>query len=98
MAGRGQGRHHRRRPQLGVALAVNDIVREKNKVFLNSGAGTSDLTGKACTPNTVHWTYDTWALANGTGKQSCRPAATPGSSSLTTTPSGRRLNGTPPAW
>ena len=68
MAGRGQGRHHRRRPQLGVALAVNDIVREKNKVFLNSGAGTSDLTGKACTPNTVHWTYDTWALANGTGK------------------------------
>lgn len=55
-------------PNSGVALAVNDIVREKNKVFLNSGAGTSDLTGKACTPNTVHWTYDTWALANGTGK------------------------------
>ena len=55
-------------PNSGVALAVNDIVREKNKVFLNSGAGTSDLTGKACSPNTVHWTYDTWALANGTGK------------------------------
>jgi branched-chain amino acid transport system substrate-binding protein len=55
-------------PNSGVALAVSDIVREKNKVFLNSGAGTSDLTGKACSPNTVHWTYDTWALANGTGK------------------------------
>src|SRR5512144_1918989 len=55
-------------PNSGVALAVNEIVREKDKVFLNSGAGTSDLTGKACSPNTVHWTYDTWALANGTGK------------------------------
>ena len=55
-------------PNSGVALAVNEIVREKNRVFLNSGAGTSDLTGKACSPNTVHWTYDTWALANGTGK------------------------------
>src|SRR5512132_2259184 len=55
-------------PNSGVALAVSDIVREKNKVFLDSGAGTSDLTGKACSPNTVHWTYDTWALANGTGK------------------------------
>jgi branched-chain amino acid transport system substrate-binding protein len=50
-----------------VALAVNNITREKNKVMLNSGAATSDLTGKACSPNTVHWTYDTWALANGTG-------------------------------
>src|SRR5512144_426724 len=55
-------------PNSGVALAVNEIVREKDKVFLNSGAGTSDLTGKACSPNTIHWTYDTWALANGTGK------------------------------
>jgi branched-chain amino acid transport system substrate-binding protein len=36
-------------------------------VFLNSGAASSDLTGKACSPHTVHWTYDTWALANGTG-------------------------------
>lgn len=55
-------------PTSSVALAVNDIVREKNKVFLVSGAASSDLTGKACSPNTVHWTYDTWALANGTGK------------------------------
>jgi branched-chain amino acid transport system substrate-binding protein len=54
-------------PTSSVALAVNQIVKEKNKVFLVSGAASSDLTGKACTPNTVHWTYDTWALANGTG-------------------------------
>lgn len=50
-----------------VALAVNAVTREKNKVLIASGAGTADLTGKACTPNTVHWTYDTWALANATG-------------------------------
>ncbi len=54
-------------PTSSVALAVNDIVRDKNKVFLVSGAAASDLTGEKCTPNTVHWTYDTWALANGTG-------------------------------
>ncbi len=52
----------------GVALAVSQIVKEKNKVLLNSGAATSDLTGKACSPNTISWTYDTYALANGTGK------------------------------
>jgi branched-chain amino acid transport system substrate-binding protein len=55
-------------PNSGVALAVNEITREKNKVFLVSGAATSDLTGPKCSPNTVHWTYDTWMLANGTGK------------------------------
>jgi len=54
-------------PNSGVALAVNQITRDKNKVFLASGPGTSDLTGKACSPNTVHWAYDTWMLANGTG-------------------------------
>ena len=54
-------------PTSSVALAINQIVRDKNKVFLNSGAATSDLTGKACSPNTIHWTYDTWMLANGTG-------------------------------
>jgi branched-chain amino acid transport system substrate-binding protein len=53
-------------PTSSVALAVNQITRDKNKVFLNSGAGTSDLTGPQCSPNTVHWTYDTWALAHGT--------------------------------
>jgi branched-chain amino acid transport system substrate-binding protein len=46
---------------------VNGIAREKNKILINSGGGTSDLTGPQCSPNTVHWTYDTWALANGTG-------------------------------
>ena len=55
-------------PTSSAALAVNEITREKNKVFLVSGAAASDLTGKACSPNTVHWTYDTGALANATGK------------------------------
>ena len=51
-----------------AALAVNQIVKDKNKVMLASGPAVSDLTGKACTPNTVHWTHDTWAFANGIGK------------------------------
>jgi branched-chain amino acid transport system substrate-binding protein len=55
-------------PTSSVALAVSDVTREKNKVFLISGAASSDLTGPKCTPNNVHWTYDTWMLANGTGK------------------------------
>jgi len=54
-------------PNSGVALALNQIVRDKGKALLISGAATADLTGKACSPNTIHWTYDTWALANGTG-------------------------------
>src|ERR671917_1444397 len=54
-------------PTSSVALAVNQITRDKNKVFLVSGAAASDLTGPQCSPNTVHWTYDTYALANGTG-------------------------------
>jgi branched-chain amino acid transport system substrate-binding protein len=55
-------------PTSSVALAVAQITREKNKVFLNSGAGTSDLTGSQCSPNTIHWTYDTFALSNVAGK------------------------------
>ena len=55
-------------PTSSVALAVNELTRDRNKVFLVSGAATADLTGPACSPNTVHWTYDTWALANGTGR------------------------------
>ncbi len=54
-------------PNSGVALAVNQITRDKGKALIISGAATSDLTGKACSPNTIHWTYDTWMLANGTG-------------------------------
>jgi branched-chain amino acid transport system substrate-binding protein len=53
-------------PNSGVALAVSQITRDKGKAFIVSSAATSDLTGKACSPNTIHWTYDTWALANGT--------------------------------
>ncbi len=55
-------------PNSGVALAVNEVAREKNKVFIVSGAASSDLTGPKCSPDTIHWTYDTWMLANGTGK------------------------------
>src|SRR5829696_8491251 len=51
-------------PNSAVALAVADLCREKNKVFIGSGAGTSELTGARCSPNTVHWTYDTWSLGN----------------------------------
>ena len=54
-------------PNSGVALALSELVKEKNKVFIDLGAAASDLTGPKCTPNTIHWTYDTWALANGTG-------------------------------
>jgi len=54
-------------PTSSVALAVNNLVKEKNRVFLNSGAGTSDLTNSQCSPNTIHWTYDTYMLAHGTG-------------------------------
>ena len=54
-------------PSSGVALAVNNIVKEKNGVYINSGAATSDLTNAQCSPNTVHWTYDTYLLAKSTG-------------------------------
>lgn len=54
-------------PTSSVALAINQITREKGKAFINSGAATADLTGKACSPNTVHWLYDTWMLSHGTG-------------------------------
>jgi len=55
-------------PNSGVALAVSQIAATKNKIFIVSGAASSDLTGAKCNANTVHWTYDTWMLANGTGK------------------------------
>jgi branched-chain amino acid transport system substrate-binding protein len=48
-------------PNSAVALAVSDIAKDKNKVAIGSGAGTALLTGAKCTPNFVHWTYDTWA-------------------------------------
>jgi branched-chain amino acid transport system substrate-binding protein len=55
-------------PNSGVALAISQIASQKNKVFVASGPASSDLTGPKCTANMVHWTYDTWMLANGTGK------------------------------
>lgn len=55
-------------PNSGVALAVSGVAASKNKVFIGSGPASSDLTGAKCNANTVHWTYDTWMLANGTGK------------------------------
>ncbi len=54
-------------PNSAVAFAVSELARGSNKVLVGSGAGSAELTGSKCSPNTVHWTYDTWALANGTG-------------------------------
>jgi len=55
-------------PNSGVALAVSNLVKEKNAILLNNGAATADLTGKACNANTISYSYDTYMLANGTGK------------------------------
>jgi branched-chain amino acid transport system substrate-binding protein len=54
-------------PNSGVALAVSQVASQKNKLFIVSGAAASDLTGPKCNANTIHWAYDTWMLANGTG-------------------------------
>jgi len=50
-----------------VGLAVNEVARSLGKAYINTGSATSDLTGKACAPTTIHMTYDTWMLAHGTG-------------------------------
>jgi branched-chain amino acid transport system substrate-binding protein len=55
-------------PTSSVALPISALTREKNKIHINSGGGSSDITGVACSPNTVHWTYDTYALSNVAGK------------------------------
>ncbi len=55
-------------PTSSVALAVSNLVKEKNSILINSGGASADITGKACTPNTLSVTYDTYMLANGTGK------------------------------
>ncbi|MFT4100139.1 MAG: ABC transporter substrate-binding protein [Burkholderiaceae bacterium] len=54
-------------PTSSVALAVSEVAKQKNKLLIDSGAASSDMTGKLCNANTIHWTYDTWMLANGTG-------------------------------
>jgi branched-chain amino acid transport system substrate-binding protein len=55
-------------PTSSVALPISALTRERNRININSGGGSSDLTGIACSPNTVHWTYDTYALSNVAGK------------------------------
>jgi len=55
-------------PNSAVALSVTELARQKNKVFMNSGASSSDFTGKYCSLNSIHWTYDTYALATGTSR------------------------------
>src|SRR5258705_11208291 len=55
-------------PTSSVALAINQVTRDKGKAFLVSGAATSDLTGKPCSPTTIHWTYDTWMLGTATAR------------------------------
>ena len=54
-------------PTSSVALAVSGVAREKNKICIPSTAASADLSGSACTPNTIHWTYDTYMLAKSTG-------------------------------
>jgi branched-chain amino acid transport system substrate-binding protein len=55
-------------PQSAVALALNELFRDSNVAFLPSSAATPDLTGRVCSPNTIQWVIDTWALANSTGR------------------------------
>src|SRR3982751_503093 len=55
-------------PTSSVALPISALTREKNRIHINSGGGSSDITGSQCSPNTVHWTYDTYALSNVAGK------------------------------
>src|SRR5262245_55117981 len=62
-------------PTSSVTLAVSQIASEKGKALLVSSGGTSDLTGKACSPNVIHWTFDNWALANSTGKELVKSGA-----------------------
>ncbi len=63
-------------PTSPVTLAINQLTREKGKALLVSSAGTADLTGRACSPNTIHWTYDNWALAHSTPRALVKSGAT----------------------
>ena len=80
----------------GVAIAVAGVAREKNKVYLNTGAATSDLTSKDCNANTIHWVYDTYMLSRSTGAALVKAG---GDTWFLppTTPSARRCNATPPS-
>ena len=85
-------------PTSSVALAVQEVARTRKKVFLISGAAASDLTGKACSPTSVHWTYDTVALANGTGAAVVKAGGRRGFSSPPITLSATRSNATRQRW
>ncbi|WP_425249111.1 ABC transporter substrate-binding protein [Bradyrhizobium brasilense] len=62
-------------PNSAVALAVQGITRDKKKLFLATGAATSRLTGDECSPTGIHWTYDTYALSQGTTRAISRLGA-----------------------
>jgi len=51
-----------------IALAVTNVAQEKNRIAIVNGSGSSRLTGDSCTPNSIHYAYDTYALGQGTGK------------------------------
>jgi branched-chain amino acid transport system substrate-binding protein len=85
-------------PTSSVVLAVNQIAREKNKALLVSTGATSDLTGKACSPNAIHWTYDTWALANGTGSAIVKTGGDTWFFLTADYAFGHALNATPRRW
>ncbi|MFN9337417.1 MAG: ABC transporter substrate-binding protein [Alphaproteobacteria bacterium] len=59
-------------PTSSVGLAVSNVAREKNKAYINVGSATADLTGAQCSPNTIHWAYDTFMLARSTGGATVR--------------------------
>ncbi|MEI9803874.1 MAG: ABC transporter substrate-binding protein [Pseudolabrys sp.] len=85
-------------PNSGVALAVSQVAANKNGIFIVSGAAASTLTGEKCNANTVHWTYDTWMLANGTGKAMVKTGGDTCSSSPPTTRSVTRSRPTLRRW
>ncbi len=85
-------------PASGMALAVMQVSREKKRIALVTSAGSSEITGKQCSPYAAHWTWDTYAMAQVTGRRWWRPAARAGSSSPPTTCSASRSRRTPRPW
>ena len=81
-----------------VALAVEEVSREKHKLVLFNGPASSDITGKHCSPYAAHWNYDTYALAQSPARRSSSPAARIGSSSAPTMPSAMRSSAIPRRW
>jgi branched-chain amino acid transport system substrate-binding protein len=77
---------------------VNNLVKEKNSIMINTGAASSDLTNAQCSPNTIHWVYDTYMLANSTGQALVKAGGDTWYFSPRTTPSAMRWSATPPQW